>query len=80
MLPRSWLSYQLLSNPKFVPEYFQIAHKPEVMRFAASDVEEGVVPNSGHWIMEENAKATIELVRAFLDRVKSPEGLRGAAG
>jgi pimeloyl-ACP methyl ester carboxylesterase len=39
-----------------------------VMRFAASDVEEGVVPNSGHWIMEENPKATIALVRAFLDK------------
>jgi pimeloyl-ACP methyl ester carboxylesterase len=34
-----------------------------VMRFAASDVEEGVVPDSGHWIMEENPKATIALVR-----------------
>ena len=43
-----------------------------VMRFAASDVEEGVVPDSGHWIMEENPKATIELVRAFLDRLNSP--------
>jgi hypothetical protein len=27
------------------------------MRFAASDVEEAVVPDSGHWIMEENPKA-----------------------
>src|ERR1700757_110758 len=40
-----------------------------VMRFAASHVSEGVVPDSGHWIMEENPKATIELVRAFLDRL-----------
>ncbi len=39
-----------------------------VMRFAANDVEEGVIPDSGHWIMEENAKATIALVRAFLER------------
>ena len=39
-----------------------------VMRFAASDVEEGVIPDSGHWIMEENPRATIALVRAFLDR------------
>ena len=39
-----------------------------IMRFAASDVEEGVVPGSGHWIMEENPKATIALVRAFLDK------------
>ena len=36
-----------------------------VMRFAAANVEEGVVPNSGHWVMEENPKATIALVRAF---------------
>jgi pimeloyl-ACP methyl ester carboxylesterase len=41
-----------------------------VMRFAASDVEEGVVPDSGHWVMEENPKATIALVRAFLDKRK----------
>ena len=39
-----------------------------VMRFAASDVEGGVVPDSGHWIKEENPKATIALVRAFLDK------------
>ena len=26
-----------------------------VMRFAASDVSEDVVPDSGHWIMEENS-------------------------
>jgi len=38
-----------------------------VMRFAASDVTEGVVPDSGHWIMEENPKATVAMVRAFLD-------------
>jgi pimeloyl-ACP methyl ester carboxylesterase len=39
-----------------------------VMRFAASEVEEGIVPGSGHWIMEENPSATIALVRAFLDK------------
>ena len=39
-----------------------------VMRAAADDVTEGVVPDSGHWIMEENPKATVALVRAFLDR------------
>jgi pimeloyl-ACP methyl ester carboxylesterase len=37
-----------------------------VMRFAATDVTEGVIPDSGHWIMEENPKATIAMVRAFL--------------
>ena len=39
-----------------------------VMRFAASDVQEGVVPDSGHWIMEENPTATVAMVRAFLMR------------
>jgi pimeloyl-ACP methyl ester carboxylesterase len=38
-----------------------------VMRAAASDVTEGIVPGSGHWIMEENPAATVALVRAFLD-------------
>jgi len=39
-----------------------------VMRDAATDVTEGVVPDSGHWIMEENPTATIAMVRAFLDK------------
>ena len=38
-----------------------------VMRFVASNVTEGIVPDSGHWIMEENPKATVALVRQFLD-------------
>jgi len=38
-----------------------------VMRFAASDVHEAVVPDSGHWVMEENPQATIRIVRGFLD-------------
>jgi len=39
-----------------------------VMRAGAINVTEGVVPNSGHWIMEENPGATIGLVRGFLER------------
>ena len=39
----------------------------EVMRAGATDVREGIVPASGHWIMEENPQATIGLVRGFLD-------------
>jgi pimeloyl-ACP methyl ester carboxylesterase len=39
----------------------------EIMRFAADNVQGDVVPDSGHWIMEENPEATIALVRAFLD-------------
>ncbi|TAL01780.1 MAG: alpha/beta hydrolase [Rhodospirillaceae bacterium] len=37
-----------------------------VMRAAATDVQEGVVPESGHWIMEENPAATVAMVRKFL--------------
>lgn len=39
-----------------------------VMRASADHVEGGVVPGSGHWIMEENPAATTALVRAFLDK------------
>jgi len=37
-----------------------------VMRFAANDVQEAIVPDAGHWIMEENPQATIQIVRGFL--------------
>ena len=37
-----------------------------VMRFAASDVTEGIIPDSGHWIMEESPTATSVLVLSFL--------------
>ena len=37
-----------------------------VMRAAGDQVSEGIVPASGHWIMEENPDATIRLVRDFL--------------
>jgi pimeloyl-ACP methyl ester carboxylesterase len=38
-----------------------------VMHFAATDVQEAIVPDSGHWIMEENPFATIKLITDFLD-------------
>ncbi len=37
-----------------------------IMRFAAINVTEGLIPDSGHWIMEENPKATVAMVRDFL--------------
>jgi pimeloyl-ACP methyl ester carboxylesterase len=40
----------------------------EIMRVVATNVEEGIVPHSGHWIMEENPTATMELVTSFLER------------
>ncbi len=41
-----------------------------VMRFAASDVTEGVIPDAGHWLMEEQPAATVTMVRGFLDARK----------
>ena len=38
-----------------------------VMREAATNVTGGVVPDSGHWIMEENPAATVSMVRKFLE-------------
>jgi pimeloyl-ACP methyl ester carboxylesterase len=37
-----------------------------VMRAAASNVKTAVVPNSGHWVMEENPAATIKLIQDSL--------------
>lgn len=37
-----------------------------VMRVAATDVREEILPDSGHWIMEENPGAVIKLVSEFL--------------
>jgi pimeloyl-ACP methyl ester carboxylesterase len=37
-----------------------------VARAAADDVREVIVPDSGHWVMEENPQATIALVRDFI--------------
>jgi pimeloyl-ACP methyl ester carboxylesterase len=37
-----------------------------VMRAAATNVTEAIVPYSGHWVMEENPAATIKLVANFL--------------
>jgi len=37
-----------------------------VMRAAADDVRESVIPDSGHWVMEENPQTTIDVVRGFI--------------
>jgi pimeloyl-ACP methyl ester carboxylesterase len=36
------------------------------LRFVATNVSGGIVPHSGHWIMEENPQATIKIVTEFL--------------
>lgn len=41
-----------------------------VMRNAATDVTEVVIPDAGHWLMEEQPEATVKAVRAFLDSKK----------
>ena len=38
------------------------------LRFVGSNVSGGIVPDSGHWIMEENPQATITLVSEFLHK------------
>jgi len=38
----------------------------EVLRFVGNNVTAGIVPGSGHWIMEENPQATVRLVTEFL--------------
>src|SRR5690349_8021985 len=38
-----------------------------IMRHVAVDVQEAVVPRSGHWLMEESPVYTVNLVRKFLD-------------
>ncbi len=39
-----------------------------VMRFAAADVTEGVIPDAGHWIMEEQPALAVPMIQAFLDK------------
>ena len=39
-----------------------------VMRDAATNVTELVIPKSGHWLMEEQPAATVAALRAFLDK------------
>src|SRR5262245_34874438 len=60
-----------------------------IMRFAADDVTSVVIPNSGHWLMEEQPAATVAAVRSFLDahsgapriepRRLTPEGIEALA-
>ncbi len=49
-----------------------------VMRAAATDVTEGVIPGSGHWIMEENPQATVAMVRGSWTARRRPTPARPA--
>jgi pimeloyl-ACP methyl ester carboxylesterase len=39
-----------------------------IMRDVGTNVEGGIIANSGHWIMEEQPDATVKAVRAFLNK------------
>lgn len=39
-----------------------------IMRIVGSNVEAGIVKNSGHWIMEEQPKQTTGMIKAFIDK------------
>jgi len=40
----------------------------DIMRIVGTNVEGGIIPRSGHWIMEENPAATVKMTRDFLER------------
>jgi pimeloyl-ACP methyl ester carboxylesterase len=40
----------------------------EDLRFVATDVTALVIPDSGHWLIEEQLAATIAAVRTFLEK------------
>jgi pimeloyl-ACP methyl ester carboxylesterase len=67
---KAFMAQGKLTMPVFAigAEHSFGAQMAEVMRFAASNVTQGIVPNSGHWIMDENPTATIALVTGFLSK------------
>jgi len=40
----------------------------DIARIVATDVTAVVIPNSGHWLMEEQPAATVAAIRAFLNK------------
>jgi pimeloyl-ACP methyl ester carboxylesterase len=40
----------------------------DIMRLVGSNVEGGIVKDSGHWIMEEQPAQTVKLIETFLDK------------
>ena len=51
-----------------------------IMRHVAINVQEAVVPRSGHWLMEESPAYTVNLVRNFLDSLVAASPVRIASG
>jgi uncharacterized RmlC-like cupin family protein len=50
-----------------------------IMRHVAMNVQEAVVPGSGHWLMEESPSYTVNLIRRFLDSPQVPAPVRVSA-
>jgi pimeloyl-ACP methyl ester carboxylesterase/uncharacterized RmlC-like cupin family protein len=50
-----------------------------IMRHVAINVQEAVVPRSGHWLMEESPVYTVNLVRQFLDSPAAAISVRTTA-
>jgi pimeloyl-ACP methyl ester carboxylesterase len=44
------------------------AAEADTLRVVATNVTKGIVPDSGHWIMDENPKATTEFIVNFLSK------------
>ena len=44
------------------------AAEAETLRFVASNVTMGIIPGSGHWIMDENPRATTTFIANFLSK------------
>jgi pimeloyl-ACP methyl ester carboxylesterase len=43
------------------------ANEAVVMRNAATNVTEVVIPDAGHWLMEEAPEATMKAIQGFVD-------------
>src|SRR6202795_3903814 len=50
-----------------------------IMRNVAVNVQEAVVPRSGHWLMEESPVYTVNLIRQFLDSPAAATPVRSTA-
>jgi len=51
----------------------------QVMRFAADDVHQQVIKDSGHWLMEEQPDATVAAIRQFLGPQEGAKALDSSA-
>jgi pimeloyl-ACP methyl ester carboxylesterase len=44
------------------------AQQAEIMRVVGTNVEGGIIPNSGHWVMEEQPDVTVKMISDFLNK------------